>query len=177
VSQIHVFGYASLVAGAGRPAVLPGYRRVWGVAMDNRVALPGYKVYEEPGGRRPEVDVAFLDLVDDPGGSVNGVLLEVDEVMLAALDHRERQYRRRDVTTSLGSGDQVPGVVWTYVGQEAGRSRVTRGRVTGSVVIQRAYRDFVEDGFAVAGPGALAAFRASTEPPPFPLADLVRVDL
>src|ERR687894_1532691 len=39
-----VFGYGSLAAGfAGRRARLHGHRRVWGVAMDNRLDIPGYK--------------------------------------------------------------------------------------------------------------------------------------
>src|SRR3954463_5784770 len=95
-----VFGYASLVAAPGAGlAVLRGHRRVWGVAMDNRVAVPGYKVYERPDGARPAVDVAFLDLEAAAGADgVNGALLAVDDAALARLDRRERQYRRVDVT-------------------------------------------------------------------------------
>jgi hypothetical protein len=64
----YVFGYGSLAAWAGRGealAELAGARRVWGVAMDNRVEIPGYKVYVDPAdGSRPPVHVAFLDLAD-----------------------------------------------------------------------------------------------------------------
>ena len=67
VSDMYVFGYGSLVALPDAvPARLRGYRRVWGVAMDNTVATPGYKVYENPEGARPAVAVAFLDLAEDP---------------------------------------------------------------------------------------------------------------
>ena len=41
-----VFGYGSLAEPrAGRPLRLAGWRRVWGVAMDNRVTIPGYKYF------------------------------------------------------------------------------------------------------------------------------------
>jgi hypothetical protein len=172
----HVFGYGSLVAGARHLAVLRGHRRVWGVAMDNRVAVPGYKVYEEPGGSRPAVDVAFLDLEEDATATaVNGALVPVDHAALTILDRRERQYHRVDVAAHV---DPAPaGPVWAYVGRVEGRSRVARGRRRGSVVVQRAYHDLVDRCFASLGPQQHAAYRETTEPVPFPLADLVRVDL
>src|SRR6201986_1657222 len=71
-----VFGYGSLSARPGPAptrelkqdgfvADVAGLRRVWGVAMDNRRDLPGYKYYTDAGGRRPEVFVAYLDLVPE----------------------------------------------------------------------------------------------------------------
>jgi gamma-glutamylcyclotransferase (GGCT)/AIG2-like uncharacterized protein YtfP len=175
----HVFGYGSLVTGAARIVTLRGHRRVWGVAMDNRVAVPGYKVYELPDGTRPPVSVAFLDLVPDEGIAVNGGLLAVDGTGLAALDDRERQYERVDVTRAIEpaipTGD---GPVWAYVGRDPGRARVAAGRArTADVVVQRAYADRVEAAFASLGAVELERYRASTEPVPFPLADLARVDL
>jgi hypothetical protein len=177
VEQGFVFGYASLVAAsAWRPATLRGYRRVWGAAMDNRVAVPGYKVYERPDGSRPAVDVAFLDLEPDPATTIAGTLLAVDADALAALDRRERQYRRLDVSAEV---DPAPGgPVWTYVGRDEGRARVARGRADGSaVVIQRAYLDLVETAFGALGADDLERYRATTESPPFPVLDLARVDL
>ena len=172
----HVFGYGSLVAGGHAPARLRGHRRVWGVAMDNRLAVPGYKVYEAPDGARPPVAVAFLDLEPDAGSVVDGALLEVDDAALERLDRRERQYRRIDVS---GAIDPPPdGTVWTYVGREEGRDRVARGRAGAArVVIQRAYVELVERAFGGLGPEALARYRATTEPPPFPVVELARVDL
>jgi hypothetical protein len=180
----HVFGYASLVAVAGvRPAVLRGHRRGWGVAMDNSVALAGYKVYELPDGRRPPLAVAFLDLEAVPGGeaAIDGALLAVDERQLAHLDERERQYERMDVRAAVAPADGAPldgGPVWTYVGRAPGRARVAAGRAGDApVAVQRAYVDLVEAAFARRGADALARFRATTEPPPFPVLELARVDL
>lgn len=113
-----VFGYGSLVVPGAETFTLPGWRRTWGVAMDNRVEIPGYKVYEDPEtGERPAVFVAFLDLVPDPEASVEGTLLEVADV--APLDRRERNYRRVEV---------LPGIA-AYVGRPEARARFEQGAV------------------------------------------------
>jgi gamma-glutamylcyclotransferase (GGCT)/AIG2-like uncharacterized protein YtfP len=178
----HVFGYASLVARAAtaRLATLRGHRRVWSVAMDNRVAVPGYKVYESPDGRRAAVAVAFLDVEPAPGAEITGALLEVDRDELRALDERERQYRRVDVTAAIDAARLPPAGarVWTYVGRREGRERVRRGRAGDApIVIQRAYLELVRGAFLALGPAHAARFAASTEPPPFPVRELARVDL
>lgn len=155
-----VFAYGSLLGGPRHPALLTGRRRAWTVAMDNRVALPGYKVYEDRSGRRPPVLVAFLDLVVDASAFVEGGLLRVDADMLGALDRRERQYRRVEVT------DRVEGLpprarVWTYVGRAHSRLRVHRAGAP--IVVHDAY--------------ARAAAAAGAPPPPFPVRPLRPVDL
>jgi cation transport regulator ChaC len=176
-----VFGYASLVAlPEARPATLRGHRRVWGVAMDNAVAVPGYKVYERPDGVRPPCAVAFLDLERDDACAVDGALIAADAETLAALDARERQYRRVEVTAWVSPlpDDDAGAPVWTYVGRGPGRARVAAGRTGDAVVVvQRAYAELVERAFAARGDEALARYRASTEPPPFPVVELARVDL
>jgi cation transport regulator ChaC len=175
----HVFGYGSLVTQATRLVTLRGHRRVWGVAMDNRVVLPGYKVYELPDGSRPPVAVAFLDLEPDPGTAVDGCLLRVEDEALAALDERERQYTRIEVGVAIEPAPPAgDGPVWAYVGRDEGRGRAAAGRLgSAEVLIQRAYVDHVESAFAALGDDALARYRASTEPPPFPVAELARVNL
>jgi hypothetical protein len=188
-----VFGYASLVALPGTTAAtLHGFRRVWGVAMDNAVAVPGYKVYEDPAGARPACAVAFLDLEPDASSAVDGALVPASPSTLAALDARERQYERLDVTAAVtppgaltppgpapsGAAAAAAGArVWTYVGRAPGRARVAAGRAGAPVVIQRSYAQLVERAFAALGEDALARYRASTEPPPFPVLELARVDL
>jgi hypothetical protein len=174
----HVFGYGSLVAAAERVVALRGHRRVWGVAMDNRVAVPGYKVYELPDGTRPPVSVAFLDLepAAEDDAVVEGGLLPVDAAALARLDDRERQYARIDVTAAIAPA--TAGRVWAYAGRAEGRARAAAGRAgIAEVVVQRAYVDRVEAAFARLGDGALERYRATTEPVPFPLAELARIDV
>ena len=165
-----VFGYGSLAGGgAGRPARLHGHRRVWGVAMDNRVAIAGYKVYLRADGSRPAVFVAFLDVVDDPRAATDGVLLEVDDEALTALDERERNYARVEATGAVdGASD---GTVWLYHGTGAGRERLRRGMAAGSAVVARAYLETVRAGYASAGIGDAA------EPGELPVMDLERIDL
>lgn len=149
-----VFAYGSLTAAGGEPARLAGFRRVWGVAMDNAVDLPAYKHYVDPDtGERPAVCVAFLDLVEDPDAAVDGVLLGAPD--LEALDRRERNYERRDVSDRFGSGR-----VWTYTGRPESRARLRHALAAGTLVVQRAYLELV----------------AVPEPPPCPVRDLLRVE-
>ena len=134
----YVFGYGSLAADvAGRRARLLDHRRVWGVAMDNRLDLPGYKSYRRSqDGSRPAVYVAFLDIVEDPAGAVDGVLLAVDDDALRALDARERNYDRIEVTAAVAA---APATVWAYRGSAAGRARLRAGLRAGSAVVDAAY--------------------------------------
>ena len=151
---MRVFGYGSLVVAGAEPYTLHGYRRTWGVAMDNRVAVPGYKVYEDGEGVRPPVVVVFLDLVPDPSSSVTGALVDAPD--LTTLDRRERQYERAPV---------ADGVV-AYVGRGEGRERARRGRADGIAVIQRAYYDL-----------CLETIGDGVPPPDLPLCELRRIDL
>jgi gamma-glutamyl AIG2-like cyclotransferase len=173
-----VFGYASLAWDGRCPvhqAELRGARRVWGVAMDNTVDLPGYKHYRRRrDGTRPEVCVAFLDLEPAPGEAVNGVCLEVSPRRLAKLDARERNYMRVDVTDALHP--RPPGRTWAYVGRPESRARLRRARARSGAVVSREYRERVLRGFEALGRDALARFRGSTELDGLPVVDLVRVD-
>jgi Gamma-glutamyl cyclotransferase, AIG2-like len=176
----YVFGYGSLAAWAGRaPAVaeLLGARRVWGVAMDNREAIPGYKVFLDPAdGSRPAVHVAFLDLATAPPDAppLNGVLVALDAQALVHLDARERNYERTEVTARIRG---APGRVWAYTGSAPGRARLAAGLRDGTAVVSRAYFDGVRGAFARLGDGQLERFRATTQPPPVPVRELRRVDL
>jgi len=169
-----VFGYGSLVADSrGTVTQLRSHRRVWGVAMDNRRDLPGYKHYVlRSDGSRPTVHVAFLDLVEVAGGAVNGVLLPVDEPALRGLDRRERNYVRIDVTADVRG---ATGRVWAYVGSPDGRARLRAARDRGQAVISRDYLDDVRAGFAAHGADELAAFERSSDPGGLQLWDLLRV--
>jgi gamma-glutamylcyclotransferase (GGCT)/AIG2-like uncharacterized protein YtfP len=145
--------------------------------MDNSRDLPGYKYYLDAStGERPAVYVTFVDLAPDPACAVNGVVFPVEEEALAALDERERNYERREVTGRLSaapSGSRL----WAYFGRPAARERFERGRSTGTAVVSRAYRDGVRNGFAQLGDGELCQFAASTDVPGVPVLDLTRVEL
>jgi hypothetical protein len=172
VSASHefVFGYGSLAdRGTGRRARLHGQRRSWGVAMDNRVDIPGYKSYRlRVDGSRPEVFVAFLDLEPDEQATTDGVLVAVDAVALAILDARERNYARIDVTARV---DDAPGRIWAYRGSVHGRARLQQGMLESTAVVDRAYLVAVRAGLAA------HAIDDDVDPSPLPVFDLERVEL
>jgi hypothetical protein len=205
----YVFGYGSLAATgapgptrrldpAGYVTELIGFARGWGVAMDNRRDLPGYKYYRRrDDGSRPAVFVAFLDVVESapvmgaesaPGAAapaaapapalapatVNGVCRPVADDALGALDRRERNYVRVDVTDRLAD---ALGPTWAYVGSPDGRERLGRARADGRAVIGAAYRDAVLAAFAALGPQERAAAEPSLEPGGLPVWELERVEL
>lgn len=174
-----IFGYGSLLPagvaalpGGAVPCRLRGWRREWGVAMDNARDLPGYKHYLTPEGERPDVLVAFLDIRPDDGAVVNGAAIPVAEEELPGLDERERNYRRVDVTGTLDR-PLNGGPVWAYAGLPAARERAERGRRDGRLVVSRAYYERVAAGFAVLG--ERDAFERLTAPADAPFADLVLV--
>jgi hypothetical protein len=170
-----VFGYGSLVAelARGHVATLRGHRRVWGVAMDNRRDLPGYKSYRlRADGSRPDVFVAFLDVEPDPACSVTGVCVRVDDDDLRALDGRERNYQRVDVSAAIDGCE--PGRVFAFLGTGAGRARLREGLAQGRAVVGRAYLDGVRAGVA-----AIAGDDPAVVEPPLGIAvlDLERVEV
>jgi gamma-glutamylcyclotransferase (GGCT)/AIG2-like uncharacterized protein YtfP len=189
-SRQFVFGYGSLAAAPepvprreirehGFVADLDGARRTWGVAMDNRRDLPGYKYYTDGHGARPAVYVAFLDLIlGEPTGSgdatVNGLCLPVDDAMLPALDLRERNYERRDVSARVSAGGAR---VWAYVGSADGRERLADARSAGTAVIDAGYLRDVRAAFTALGEAEEQACRRSLQPAGIPVVELVRHEL
>ncbi len=156
-----VFAYGSLAAdlSGGHQAELRGWRRGWGVAMDNRVDVPGYKHYRLRGdGSRPPICVAFLDLLEDPAAATAGICVPVAGADLPAIDRRERNYARLDVTDAVTPSR---GTVWAYVGDGAGRDRLCDAVRRGCAVISCDYLERTRAAFAALGPRALAEFEAS----------------
>ena len=177
MSVEHVFGYASLVTdgGPGRVTRMRDVRRTWGVATDNSLGIPGYKMYlRRTDGSRPAVFVAFLDLLPARGCAVNGVLRPIGADELELLDRRERNYDRTDVTASI---DSPPGRVWAYLGSPQARERLRRARQAGAAVVSRDYERKVHRGFRALGRSEYEAFLASSELDGLPVWDLERVDL
>ncbi len=170
-----LFAYGSLLpAGAtalppeARLCSLTGWERSWGVAMDNSVDLPGYKHFVAPGGERPALMAAFLDIAPRAGVAVNGAALPVSEAELPGLDERERNYARLEVTEHIDAG--LPGRVWAYVGLDAARERLARGQREGRLAIASGYYARVLAGFGLLDQRAL--FARSTAPMPAPVVEL-----
>jgi hypothetical protein len=141
--------------------------------MDNTRDLPGYKYYVDPEtGERPAVYVAYLDLEPDPKSTVNGLVFPLTHQN--ALDARERNYERRDITGHLTP--PIGGRTWAYFGTPAAQERFNRGSTGQTAVISGEYLAAVRDGFAQLGPEHLKRFDASTDPPPVPIRGLRRID-
>jgi dephospho-CoA kinase len=164
---------------AGFVADLVGFRRGWGVAMDNRRDLPGYKYYTAADGSRPGVFVAFLDIQPSPEGAavVNGLCLPVGDAALEALDRRERNYERIDVSDRVATGAAAGFRIWTYAGSAAGRDRLRQGRAAGAAVIDANYVDDVEVAFASLGEAEQSSCSVSLDPGDLPVVPLRRHDL
>ncbi len=166
-----LFAYGSLVGdrppgisrrltGSGVIADLPGFRRTWGVAMDNRISIPGYKYYVDPvTGTRPAAVVAFLDIEPCAGSTVNGICVPATAERLDRLDRRERQYVRIDLQQRF---PMLSGPVWVYVGCEPGRVRRREGDRTGTTVVAEDYVAGVERAFDALGARERRAYDIST---------------
>lgn len=166
---MHLLAHGSLAARA--PAAAPlvrieGVRRAWGVGMDNAVDVPGYRRFVRSGdGGRPDVVVAFADLLPEVGAHADAVLLAVDEAALEALDARERNYDRVDVTARVAG--PPPGVVWAYLGHAEGRARLRDAVTAGRAVAWAAYRAGIVAAYAARGVDVRSALDG------LPLLDLV----
>ena len=176
-----VLAYGSLlvragVEGAGVAVTLHQHRRRWNVAMENTRDLPGYRFFRDPRtGERPDVAVAFVNACPAPGEHLNAVAFAVVAADLPALDARERNYARTDVSDLVAPALDAP--VHAYLGLPEARERFETARERGRAVVGRAYHDGVRAGFAALGPGALDEFDRTTDPPVVPLMDLVAVPL
>jgi hypothetical protein len=169
----YVFGYASLVALEGDVVLgrLHGYRRFWGVAMNNWEGGEEAKHWlDRESGERPRIRVAYLDLREQERSVVNGLALPVGEDRLAELDAREINYRRIDVSDAF-EGD-VDGTVFTYIGLDAARERCRQGVAEGNVFVSSDYAAGVRRAFERLGAEALAELDRTTDPLPFPEREL-----
>jgi cation transport regulator ChaC len=172
---IWVFGYGSLVAPSsmastiGRPvdprdgwsvARLDGYGRRWNYgSMHQRGDWHGPYGYVEAGV------VICLGVERADGEECNGVVVRVTEHELAALDWRERDYERTDVTDHVRiTHGRVLGRVVTYVPRASAVDRYILARDERRAAVLRPYVELVEEGFAALGREHLEEFSRTPEP-------------
>jgi hypothetical protein len=105
--------------------------------------------------------------------TVNGLCVPVDAARLAALDDRERNYERRDVSALV---DAAGARVWTYVGRREARLRMRWAVGARRAVIDADYLDRVAAGFQALGPDEYEAAVASLSPGRLPVISLTRHD-
>ncbi|MGA1440859.1 MAG: gamma-glutamylcyclotransferase family protein, partial [Ilumatobacteraceae bacterium] len=167
-----VFGYGSLVspgsfgATIGRRlrvgpefvvARLDGFGRRW------NYGIRGFEGVSAgwDGAERTWTLVA-LGVTVSPSETVNGVVAPVSTDELAALDRREREYDRVDVTASIGGVDVRDGDrVVTYVPRPAAVARAASAHSERRAAIELRYSDLVLGAFADLGPAHRERHRAA----------------
>jgi dephospho-CoA kinase len=174
----YVFGYGSLVAMGGEltpesrawapvPGRLRDYRRCWGAAMNNWEAGPTQKHFLDPeSGEQPRIRVAYLDIEEEPGRTVNGLAVPVDRGRLVEIDRREMNYLRIDVSAAFEP--PLPQPVYAYRATEEARERCRRHQPDAEIFVSSDYVAAVRRAFADLGEGALEEFERSTDPLEFP---------
>jgi hypothetical protein len=171
LSGLAVFAYASLVDPASArqtlghevepaPARLPGWRRRWSVARDNRAAEKTFALVED--GSLPRFCLGLNIERVDGAPAPNGALIGVSAADLVRLDRRELRYDRVDVTEALD--ERPPGVerVFAYTSKP---ERFAAEPPQGAVILAPYVRT-VEAAFARLGVDQLDAYRRTTEAPP-----------
>jgi dephospho-CoA kinase len=176
-----VFGYGSLVAPAslaktiGREvdpdvdvvvASLAGFGRRWNYGS---MHLRGDWHHEGVDVRRGVVVSLGLEAASDE--SCNGVIVRVTADELAALDWRERDYQRTDVTDLIEADANVDGPIVTYVPNASSIERYQAARDAGRAAIRRTYWDLVREAFASLGQHHLHRYEV-TPAPDVPVADI-----
>lgn len=177
-----VFGYGSLVSPEsmartiGRrvephegwlAAHLHGFGRRWNYgSMHQRGDWHGPHGFVESGV------VICLGLEEAPAERCNGVVIRVSDDELAALDHRERDYHRTDVTDRIvGEHDEIEGRIVTYVPRASAIERYLDARRNRRAAVRRGYVDLVRDAFHGLGEHHLDEYTAATPDPDVPVVD------
>ena len=113
-------GRAGRACPAGSPATAAAGAWRWTTGARSRATSTS----SSPAARGPEVFVAFLDAVPEPGAACDGLAFPVDAAALGELDARERNYRRVEVD---GAGRRRPRRARLGVPGPGGGARALRG--------------------------------------------------
>lgn len=186
MSGVWVFGYGSLVSPASfghtlgrapRPgtdffeAEVAGYGRRWNYALMHSVG-------ETIGDRHPDQTwtIVALGVVESQHETVNGIVAWVEEHELVALDRRESQYDRVEVTASatVHHGGELDGPVVTYVPRREPQALYEWARDRGRAAVEQRYWDLVDGAFADLGEDRRKRYHATTPPPDIPIVPMER---
>ncbi len=185
-SPTWVFGYGSLVDpdSLGRTlgrTVTPGADFVaaelsgWGRRWNYGVGHVTGSWQRRDGVVIDDGVIVALGVVASVDESANGIVARVSDIELTALDQRERDYDRVDVTASVSitGAPLEPGArIVTYVPRPSAIERYETARDRGRAGIRGTYWGLVDAAFAMWGPAALERYRSSTPPPDVPVVAL-----
>lgn len=176
-----VFGYGSLVSPSsmartiGRHvephdgwlvARLHGFGRRW-----NYGSLRQRGNWHGPHGYVEQGVVVCLGIEEAEAERCNGVVVRVDDDELAALDVRESDYDRTDVTDLVVAEGGLDGRVVTYVPRPSAIERYRLARIEHRAAVRRGYVDLVRDAFGGLGASHLAEYERVTPDPDVPIVD------
>lgn len=176
-----VFGYGSLVSPAslartiGRTvdpthdvlvAHLDGFGRRWNYGS---IHLRGDWRHGDVEVRRGVVVSLGLEVAD--AETCNGVIVRVTAEELAALDWRERDYERTDVTDRIAVEGVASGPIVTYVPRPSAVERYEAARDAGRAGIRRSYWELVREAFTGLGEHHLGHYE-QTPAPDVPVVDI-----
>ena len=176
-----VFGYGSLVSPAsfghtlgrtltvGRDfheAEVAGYGRRWNYGVRSATGET-----TDSDGTVREWTIVVLGVVESADETVNGVVAWVGDDEIEALDRRERNYDRVDVThlAAVRHGVSLSGPIETYVPRPEPLQRYRDAYAAGTAAIEERYWNLVDDAFAELGVDRRDRYRATTPVPDIPV--------
>jgi cation transport regulator ChaC len=182
-SPTWVFGYGSLVdpESLGRTLgrqVTPGVDFLsaeltgWGRRWNYGVGHVAGTWRRSDGALIDDGVIVALGVVAAPDEAINGIVARVSGLEIAALDQRERDYDRVDVTASVTvrlEGLEPDARIVTYVPRPSAIERYEAARDVGRAGIRSTYWGLVDAAFAVWGADQLERYRSSTPPPDVPV--------
>jgi len=129
MNKVGVFSYGSLMLKQeiertlGRvlsendifPATLKGFKRDWSAIRENTASTYKWLIDRETG--IPPQFIAYLNLAEDEGSAVIGVVFWIEEDELKCLDRRELGYNRLEVNVFDQTGKVISENVFTYIDQ------------------------------------------------------------
>lgn len=172
-----IFGYGSLTSiksmertlgktydGAYLVADLNGYERAWNVFVENQHNGHSYYYISPEGDSIYPEKLVYLNIQENKGVVMNGVVFIVDSVELAAFDKREFVYDRIDITDEIGRVEVQGGRVYAYLAKP--EFIINELTDTRKAAIRKSYAEILETAFENHGPGFESKYKASTIPYP-----------